>query len=158
MQWQIDETTHVRYLKQGTGPLVVLLHGMGGLAEIFTAQMTALSQAGYTALSLDLPGFGGTNVVDATKCSIQAVIDQTQMIIEHFAGKQAVTLVGHSMGAAVAYGLLATPLNIASVVAIDQSPKMLADATWKYGLRTGRRRISLQKFWRQAWVRPPFIP
>jgi len=50
-------------LAQGEGPeAVVLLHGVGGSSQIWGPQgsgtVAALAEAGYTALAVDLPGYG----------------------------------------------------------------------------------------------------
>src|SRR5262245_13817213 len=40
------------------GPTVLLIHGFFGGAIIWHHQLPALAEAGYTAVAVDLPGFG----------------------------------------------------------------------------------------------------
>ena len=51
--------------RQGDGPVAVaLLHGVGGSRRIWSDAVSgttrALAQAGFTALALDLPGYGNS--------------------------------------------------------------------------------------------------
>ncbi len=42
----------------GSGPLVLMLHGIGGGHGVFASQMQALANAGYCAAAWDAPGYG----------------------------------------------------------------------------------------------------
>ena len=45
-------------LKPGSGETVILVHGFGGSADYWRAQVSSLSAAGYRVLALDLLGLG----------------------------------------------------------------------------------------------------
>jgi len=47
-----------RVLKQGAGPAVLFCHGFPDTAETWLSQMTAVSDAGFRAVALDMRGFG----------------------------------------------------------------------------------------------------
>jgi len=53
---------HARFLRAGEdGPPVVLIHGLGASAEIWSANIGALA-ANHRVFAPDLPGFGRTAV------------------------------------------------------------------------------------------------
>ncbi len=51
-----------RYLEEGTGPAVVLLHGasLGSSAEVYQDTLERLAKGGYRAIAFDQPGYGHT--------------------------------------------------------------------------------------------------
>ena len=51
----------VRYREAGSGPLVVLAHGLGCSADYWMRNAPPLAAAGYRVLAPDLPGFGRTD-------------------------------------------------------------------------------------------------
>ena len=52
-----------RYLEEGSGPVVLLLHGasLGSSADVWARTMSDLAAIGMRAIALDLPGFGLTD-------------------------------------------------------------------------------------------------
>jgi pimeloyl-ACP methyl ester carboxylesterase len=59
----------IRYLEQGAGPAVVMLHGasLGSSADVWEGTLGSLSEAGYRGLAYDQPGFGHSdNPIDYT--------------------------------------------------------------------------------------------
>src|SRR5574341_293320 len=89
----------LHYVVEGRGAAVVLIHGLGGFAESWRHTLAALAPRA-TALALDLPGFGAS------------AKPRTQYRLGYFAaalhgfldalGIRRASLVGHSLGAAVA--------------------------------------------------------
>lgn len=57
-RWLNVDGRKARLLERGAGPPVVLIHGLGLSAGVWTPHLTRLSNAGYHALAPDLPGFG----------------------------------------------------------------------------------------------------
>src|SRR5436190_910330 len=53
----------IRYLEQGRGEPLILLHGasLGSSADSFKRNLQALSDAGFRAISVDRPGYGGSD-------------------------------------------------------------------------------------------------
>ncbi len=52
-----------RYIEQGSGPAVVLLHGasLGSSADVFARNLPTLARAGLRVIAYDQPGFGLTD-------------------------------------------------------------------------------------------------
>lgn len=93
----------MRVAVQGSGPLVVLLHGFPELWYSWRHQLPALAEAGYRAAAPDLRGFGETDRPPGI--GAYDVIDlcaDVVGLIDALGAEQAV-LVGHDWGAAVAW-------------------------------------------------------
>jgi 4,5:9,10-diseco-3-hydroxy-5,9,17-trioxoandrosta-1(10),2-diene-4-oate hydrolase len=54
----------LRYLEEGEGPPVLLLHGasLGSSADVFIRNLAPLARAGFRAIAFDQPGFGLSDV------------------------------------------------------------------------------------------------
>lgn len=91
----------IHYSRSGTGPRVLLLHGLFGQKEQWHPVLCALAGAGFDAIAPDLPGFGqsGGFQVDAYDLGAQAER------LHRFAaalGPGTFDLAGSSMGGTVA--------------------------------------------------------
>jgi len=92
----------IHYIEQsGTGPLVVLIHGLPGTAEDFTSVMARLP--GRHVIALDRPGFGWSK---GGWLPFQDQVDVVHELIGRFGGGPAV-VVGHSYGGSVALAVAA---------------------------------------------------
>src|ERR1700693_1912800 len=58
------DALRLRYVEQGQGPAVLLLHGasLGSSADVFIRNLTPLARAGFRAIAFDQPGFGLSDV------------------------------------------------------------------------------------------------
>ena len=54
----------LRYIEEGSGPVVLLLHGasLGSSADVFIRNLGPLAKAGFRAIAYDQPGFGLSDV------------------------------------------------------------------------------------------------
>jgi pyruvate dehydrogenase E2 component (dihydrolipoamide acetyltransferase) len=89
----------VHYVAAGRGPAVLLVHGLGGFAESWRWNMDALAERARV-YALDLPGFG-----QSAKPSAHYDLDFFAAAIDAFLHAMRigpVSLVGHSLGGAVA--------------------------------------------------------
>lgn len=86
----------ISYRTQGSGPLVVLLHGFGEDGNIWRNQFDIFPN--HQLVVPDLPGSGGSEAID--DMSMEGLADFVKELIgEIIGGKNtAVTLIGHSMG------------------------------------------------------------
>jgi pimeloyl-ACP methyl ester carboxylesterase len=88
----------IAYDVQGSGPLVVGIHGMGDLRSVFRFTTPALVDAGYRVATFDLRGHGDSSDGFDAYDDI-ALKSDTLALIDHLGGGP-VVLLGSSMGAA----------------------------------------------------------
>jgi pimeloyl-ACP methyl ester carboxylesterase len=84
----------------GDGPAVVLVHGLGGSAYAWWAQLAALRRAGYRAIALDQRGAGRSSAAPGPY-SVERWAEDVERLLEG-AGVERAALVGHSVGCMVA--------------------------------------------------------
>ena len=100
----------LHYLSLGRGPAVVFLHGVGGFAESWRHTMAALAPR-HTVVALDLPGFG-QSTKPRGRYDLGFFAGAVGGFLEAL-GLGSASLVGHSMGAAVAVAFaLARPTRV----------------------------------------------
>lgn len=108
----------VRYLEQGEGRPVLLLHGasLGSSADVWTRNLPALAAQGLRVIAPDLPGFGGTDnppdhSVGFRRRFVPSFMDGL--------GIARAALVGHSQSGRIALDLaFGHPERIAKVVVL----------------------------------------
>jgi pimeloyl-ACP methyl ester carboxylesterase len=88
---------------RGDGETIVFLHGLLGSSKSWAFQFDRLSRD-YRVIAWDAPGYGQSELVSA---SIDAFVEALRALIAHI-GRPKVSLVGHSMGGAVAARFAAT--------------------------------------------------
>jgi pimeloyl-[acyl-carrier protein] methyl ester esterase len=120
----------------GAGAPILLLHGWGCHGGFFPKQFAELGRD-FHLLAPDLPGHGRTGT-GGPPLSIEAAADTCAELLEK-RGLDRVLLVGWSMGALVAWSMLARHGfgRIAGLAVVDMSPRPLNDAGWRLGLRDG---------------------
>lgn len=88
---------------QGAGPPIVLLHGHGATLGIFSRLAPRLAAGGRRVVSLDQRGFGRSSPVP-DGFAFDGLVQDVVTLLETLDLRGA-TIVGHSMGGAVALGL-----------------------------------------------------
>lgn len=84
-------------LERGTGPAVLLVHGLNGFKEGWGELPGALAAAGMRAVAVDLPGFGATPRLRRT--TPRAMAEELAPLVDSLAPAG---IVAHSLGAQVA--------------------------------------------------------
>jgi pimeloyl-ACP methyl ester carboxylesterase len=97
-----SETLHgrsVTYAEAGSGPVLLLVHGLGGSYENWAEVIEPLART-HTVIAPDLPGHGGSapGGGDYSVGSLAASLRDLLIALGH----ERVTLVGHSLGGGVA--------------------------------------------------------
>ncbi|PYC86617.1 alpha/beta hydrolase [Streptomyces tateyamensis] len=87
--------------EQGTGPLVLLVHGWPQYWWAWRHQMSALADAGYRAVALDLRGTGGSDRTPRGYDPANLALDITGVI--RSLGEHSAHLVGHDLGGSLAW-------------------------------------------------------
>jgi pimeloyl-ACP methyl ester carboxylesterase len=94
----------LRYTEKGDGLPVILIHGFPLCRQMWAPQMTALANAGYRAISPDLPGFGDSPPL-AGPASMSSYADAIVALLDELGIDQAV-VGGMSMGGYVLLDLV----------------------------------------------------
>lgn len=98
----------------GEGPVAVLLHAFPCDARMWRPQADALSLAGWRVLVPDLPGFGGSELLD-DEPRLGAVADAVVSMLDERSVDRCV-LAGVSLGGYVAMAMLASRPDLAAAV------------------------------------------
>ena len=94
------------YLDEGTGPLVVLLHGFPDTAHTWDRVMGEVARAGYRAVAPFLRGYHPTSIPADHSYDIDTLGRDVLALIEALGESQAI-VVGHDWGATAAYAAAA---------------------------------------------------
>ena len=120
-------TLHVT--RTGTGPALVLLHGLGVSSWMWDDQVAALSDR-FECVTVDLPGSGVSHARPWT--SLAATADEVAGVVADVAPDGAAHVVGLSLGGYVALALLAAhPDRVRSAVVSGVTTGPLSPA-WLY--------------------------
>lgn len=119
----------IRYVEQGSGPLVVLCHGFPELWLSWRHQIPALAAAGYRVVAPDLRGYGETVGPKAvSEYSIKALVGDITSLMDALGERQCV-LVGHDFGAVLTWNAaLLAPERFKAIVALSVPYNQRRDA------------------------------
>lgn len=90
----------VHYIDEGSGPAVILIHGFAGSTFSWRRVLPGLAPA-HRVVALDLPGFGFSDRDPARDYGQRAQAERVVALMD-LLGIQRATLIGHSMGGAIA--------------------------------------------------------
>ena len=138
-------------VEAGHGPLVMLLHGFPTFWWTWRHQLTALAEAGYRAVAMDLRGYGGSDHTphgyDPTTLShdVAGVVRSL--------GERSAVIVGHGWGGLIAWSMTALDPDAVSAIAPVSMPhpKRLRAAIARDALQRRRTLYALGFQW-------PFLP
>ncbi|MFI1486190.1 alpha/beta fold hydrolase [Streptomyces sp. NPDC020747] len=92
----------IHLVEQGTGPLVLLVHGFPELWYSWRHQLPALAGAGYRAVAIDVRGYGRSSVPDALEAyRIGAHVEDNVAVVRAL-GEETAVIVGHDWGSTIA--------------------------------------------------------
>lgn len=95
-------TGRIHLVEQGTGPLVLLVHGFPESWYSWRHQLTALAAAGYRAVALDVRGYGRSSRPDGVaEYRILELVEDCAAVV-HALGERSATVVGHDWGSTIA--------------------------------------------------------
>lgn len=137
--------------ESGEGPLVVFLHGFPMFWWTWRHQMTALADAGYRAVSVDMRGYGGSDHTPHGYDPLTLAAD-TAGIIRALGAREAV-VVGQGWGAVVAWTIAATEPSLIRGIGVVGMPHPALLRNAFVGDAEQRKRA------RYIWgLQSPFIP
>ena len=94
-------------LTQGEGPLVLLVHGFPDIPQTWSAQMHALSQAGYRVIAPYLPGYLPSRAADNAYFDKASLVHGIAGLIEAVSPGNKLHYIGQDWGAIIGYALCA---------------------------------------------------
>jgi len=104
--FQMVETRGVRLrvMVEGSGPLVVLVHGWPESWYSWRHQLDPLVAAGFRVAAMDVRGYGGSDKPDAIEAyDMISLTDDVAGVIDSLAGSEPAILVGHDWGAPIVW-------------------------------------------------------
>lgn len=131
-RFAVVEGLRVRYVRSGRGPGVVLIHGFASSLYTWSEVMGPLARH-HEVVALDLPGFGQSDLPPSLTAD---VLPGVVLGLMDGLGLSKVTLIGHSMGGAVATAVAARcPERVDRLVLVDAAGFDLAPADRPWLLR-----------------------
>jgi pimeloyl-ACP methyl ester carboxylesterase len=95
------------YLTEGSGPLVLLLHGFPDNAYTWSHQIPALAAQGYRVVAPFLKGYAPTEAPAVGGYDKAALVDDISALVRQLSPDQPSYFVGQDWGAIIGYALLA---------------------------------------------------
>ncbi|WP_293392563.1 alpha/beta hydrolase [Nevskia sp.] len=93
----------IHAVEEGSGPLVVMVHGFPESWYSWRHQLTALAAAGYRAVAIDQRGYGQSSKFWQTDAyRIHALVGDVVGVV-HALGEKTAVVIGHDWGAPVAW-------------------------------------------------------
>lgn len=95
--------SRIHAVEEGSGPLILLVHGFPESWYSWRHQLPALAKAGYRAVAVDQRGYGRSSKFwDPAEYRIDALVQDVVGVVEALGESKAV-IVGHDWGAPVAW-------------------------------------------------------
>lgn len=94
-------------LTQGSGPWVLLVHGFPDIPQSWSAQMQALSDAGYKVIVPYLPGYLPSRIKGQAYFDKASLVNAMAELIETISPQQKLHYIGQDWGAIIGYALCA---------------------------------------------------
>lgn len=108
----------IYYEDVGTGPTVLLIHGLGGSTRYWASTIMNLSQKGFRVVAIDLPGFGRSDLPH--KCLNVADYVEVVDFVMSCLRVDTFSIVGCSMGGLVAWMYAAAfPQRISKTILVS---------------------------------------
>jgi pimeloyl-ACP methyl ester carboxylesterase len=111
MTQQATDVTHrvvpspagrIHLVEQGTGPLVLLVHGFPESWYSWRHQLPALAAAGYRAVAVDVRGYGRSSRPAATDAYRMTELVEDNVAVVRALGEESAVIVGHDWGSPIA--------------------------------------------------------
>ena len=111
MNYRTIETNGIRLraVVEGTGPLVVFVHGFPESWYSWRHQMAPVVAAGFTACALDVRGYGGSDKPHAVEAyDMETLVADVAGVIDALSPDRNAILVGHDWGAPIVWSTALT--------------------------------------------------
>jgi pimeloyl-ACP methyl ester carboxylesterase len=148
---------HYYALGPAAGPVVVLVHGLGGRSEDWQDLAPSLTRAGYRVYLPDLPGYGQSEQPQSFSYSVP---DEAAVVVGFFdaLALRRVDLGGWSMGGWIAQRVAAKhPERVRKLMLFD-SAGLAVEPTWDTRLFTPDSAAELEQLDELLMPHPPPVP
>ncbi|MER5871444.1 alpha/beta hydrolase [Streptomyces sp. NPDC002044] len=92
----------IHLVEQGSGPLVLLVHGFPESWYSWRHQVPALAEAGYRAVAVDVRGYGRSSRPGGTDAYRMLELVEDAVAVVEALGERGAAIVGHDWGSAIA--------------------------------------------------------
>ncbi|MFF3326351.1 alpha/beta fold hydrolase [Streptomyces sp. NPDC002889] len=92
----------IHLVEQGTGPLVLLVHGFPETWYSWRHQLPVLAAAGYRTVAIDVRGYGRSAKPGDTDAYRMLELVEDNAAVVHALGEQSAVIVGHDWGSTIA--------------------------------------------------------
>lgn len=94
----------LRAVIEGTGPLVIMVHGFPESWYSWRHQIAPIAAAGFTACAIDVRGYGGSDKPHAVEAyAMEAIVGDLVALVEKLSPGQPAILIGHDWGAPIVW-------------------------------------------------------
>ena len=140
----------LHWVEQGSGPLVVLLHGFPDNWWSWRHQLDALAAAGYRAAALDMRGYNESEA--RGPYDIDTLAADVLALMTHL-GETSASLIGHDWGGGLAWYFAAVHPRACRALVVINAPH---PAPFQRQLRTNPRQI--WRSWYMFFFLLPWLP
>lgn len=155
----IVDNIHIHYLAKGPagGPVVVLVHGLGGRAEDWRLLASYLANAGFRVYMPDLPGYGRSERPADFSYSVR---DQANVVVDFIErlGLKQVDLGGWSMGGWIVQIVASQHPEVVRHLMLFDSAGLYARPDWNTNLFMPKSATELDQLEALLMPQPPSIP
>ena len=129
-----DDGAKIHLKISGQGSPVVMLHGWTSSHQEWFPFLEMLNTK-YQVFRWDARGHGGHTISTRTPPTVERMARDLANLLDHYQLDE-VTVVGHSMGALTLWQFIEDfgTQHLRRACFIDQSPKLITDETWQYGI------------------------
>ncbi|MFO1013934.1 MAG: alpha/beta hydrolase [Caulobacteraceae bacterium] len=112
---------NLRCAIEGSGPLVVMVHGFPESWYSWRHQMTPIAEAGFTACAIDVRGYGGSDKPERVDAyAISHMVGDIVGVIDALSPTEKAVLIGHDWGAPMVWNTaLARPDRVRAVAGLS---------------------------------------
>ncbi|MFC7304510.1 alpha/beta fold hydrolase [Streptomyces monticola] len=108
----------IHLVEQGSGPLVMLVHGFPETWHSWRHQLPALAAAGYRAIAVDVRGYGrSSKPQDVSAYRMLELVEDLAAVVRAL-GEESAVFVGHDWGATIAANTALVRPDVCAVVAL----------------------------------------
>ena len=112
----------IHAVEQGSGPLVLLVHGFPELWYSWRHQLPALAEAGYRAVAIDVRGYGRSSAPDDVDAYRMRELVADNVGVVRALGADTAAIVGHDWGSPIAANSALLEPDVFTAVALLSVP------------------------------------